>query len=1208
MNLAQLLVLFVAAIAVNVEERGAGREWVEVETVRDVKGQPHYVFGDSITGVGKSVFVGAASCNAAKGMVRILNSESGDHAEVSRLRSPALQPLDSLGSSITSTSEYEILAGAPGTEQSPGAVYVFRSTSSYSETESGGGQPPPGLIDYNDHHLTDDCIDPNWILHQRITLSRSMKINFGRAIALSRDILAVSSIGKESPYALRDTVSVINRRGTRTFIQTYSGDGEADAVSLYQRTLTRDNVTRFEPVGTLSSRDANVGKDFGHRISFDADARFLGVSAPVRQAALFGHGTDGHLEVTGVTTLDGSAVFNFKTVTIHDGGVLTVTRRDASTKRGGILSIRVQDTLLIMSGGVINISAMGYSGGPASFSSGGASEISRQGESYLGQQETLPTANYGGGGAATSTLIGIHKCIYDGSAPMFPTGYTPTSGEIGEPSGGGGGYGTAGEDGTSVQCGTSGVGGQPYGDADLSSELLFGSGGGSGHPYSFGSGGAGGDGGGIIDIRAKIVINEGMILSNGGRGQNGGYYSGGGGGGSGGSIRIEGEQLTNNGIIQAIGGSGGIRSTSSGSEGTTAVKGGDGGKGRIRLAFVTLHYEGSVDPTPVNSTIYDGSIHVFEQLSNSSQDQPWFIEHTIPRPADAYFTGHSLAVENNFIAYGSDQLLYDPVVSACDVFLYQFSEEAGEFMMFQKIEKPDSQTLTGHTTTHFGHRIKFSRNATAGAEDVALFITSLGNANYPGVLWIYRLNTDFSAFVLSEWLMADTPEPGDSFGSDVFLSTGIDYNHHRLYVLSKNTAGADENIAVGALHVFQYQLNISRSMSSVSCAYSELNLNTSMLCVLVATDLVGKPIGLTKDISQISVLINGVRELVEAFTVSEGVFHFYVTPGTPGSSQLTVAIDDEPLSSDPVQFTVGEELVTDSMSVVCNNTITAGESVVCTITAPGGYKASQGYFSVSIVNTDSHLLYNTWNELISTPLGHYVTRYITSEVPEVFPSSQSNFRAQPTFGEVIVPTEIFWDGIGEYVFHFPTSFEGLYSVFVTYKGEPVLGNNPLFVNVEAPDVSSEQSQFVCDEFTAPNRTTSCVISLRGNIDVRTGWPGIEDFLSVEFQDGGATINFDSHFVWGGVGKIRLWFIPTTESSQIDVFVSFNSTPVPPSTTRTVVVAEQSPTQVCQNAPHALSTIQILRSHAFSYSDDTVFNNAATNVVVNPRTFCENKRP
>ena len=1202
-----LLQLLHTVGSVNVEERGAGRSWVEIETLRDEKGQPHYEYGNSISGGGKSVFVGAGTCNAAKGMVRVLSSEEGDHMEVSRLRSPSLQPLDHLGSSITSSSEYEIIVGAPGSERSPGAVYIFRSIHSYSPTETGGGQPAPGLVDYNDPHLTNNSIDPNWILHQRISLSRSMKINFGRSVALSQNILAISSIGKESPYALRDTVSVINQRGTRSFIQTYSGDGEPDAVYLYQRTLARDNVTRFEPIGTLSSKGANNGKDFGFRVSFDSDERFLGVSAPVRQEALFGHGTDGHLEVTGVTTLDGSASFNFKTVTIHSGGVLTVTRRDTSTNRGGILSIRIQDTLFIENGGMINVSALGYTGGPASFASGGASEVSQQGESYSGQQSTFSSSNFGGGGAGTSTLIGIHKCIYDGSAPMFPTGYTPpTTGEIGEPSGGGGGYGTPGDDGTPVQCGTSGTGGLTYGDADLSSELLFGSGGGSGHPYSFGSGGAGGDGGGIIDIRSKVVINNGMILANGGRGQNGGYYSGGGGGGSGGSIRLEGEQLTNNGIIQAIGGSGGLRATGSGSEGTQLVKGGDGGKGRIRLAFVTLHYEGPVDPNPVNTTIYDGTIHLFERISNTTNDQPWFIEHTIPRPLDGFFIGHSLAVDNGFVAFGSDQLLEDPVLSETYVYVYKYSDASGEFAAFQKIPSPESLTITGHSTTHFGHRLKFSRNATSNIEDTTLFITSLGDSNYPGILWIYRLNTDLSEYVLSEWLIAESPEPGDSFGIDLYHSGG-EYNHERLYVLSKNTAG-NLDMTVGALHVYQYQLNISRVLSTVSCEYSELNLNTSMTCLLRTVDSTGNPVGFSRELQHVNLIIDGSPELVEINSISEGLYKFRVTPSSQGTNQLRISLEGDILSNDVVQFSVGQELFPETIHISCNNTIVAGDNVVCKIIAPGGLRSSQSYFSVTIVNTDSYLRYNSWNELVSLPLG-YVNRFITSEVPEVHPDITEGFRTEPLFAEQVTPTDILWEDLGEYVFQFPTSLEGLYSIFVKYKNEPILGNNPLFVNVEAPDINPTASSFVCEGFTAANRSTSCVITLNGGTDIRSGGEGIERYLNVEYKESGGYVNYESYFVWGGVGKIRLWFVPDSSTSeQVEVFLSFNSTSIPPSGTRIVIVAEQSPSSVCQNAPHTLSTIQILRSHAFSHSDGTVFNNAATNVVVNPRTFCENKRP
>eukprot|EP01084_Bolivina_argentea_P098330 176713_1 len=92
---------------------------------------------------------------------------------------------------------------------------------------------------------------------------------------------------------------------------------------------------------------------------------------------------------------------------------------------------------------------------------------------------------------------------------------------IGSAGGGGGGYGTKANDAEpnrkSRGYRPGGKGGNIYGDVKIT-KLLLGSGGGSGHPWSYGSDGKpGGNGGGIIFITStQITIeNNGCITANG---------------------------------------------------------------------------------------------------------------------------------------------------------------------------------------------------------------------------------------------------------------------------------------------------------------------------------------------------------------------------------------------------------------------------------------------------------------------------------------------------------------------------------------------------------------------------------------------------------------------------------------------------------------------------------------------------------------------
>jgi hypothetical protein len=146
--------------------------------------------------------------------------------------------------------------------------------------------------------------------------------------------------------------------------------------------------------------------------------------------------------------------------------------------------------------------------------------------------------------------------------------------------GGGGGYATPG--------GHSGAwnglnGGMPYGNS-LIVPLCGGSGGAAGNQFGDGRGGNGGAGGGAIHIVSNIMVQvAGKISADGADGEStqGVHKSGGGGAGSGGAIAITAPVIKMCGELSANGGKGGAAILKVVEGG---LPGGDGGRGRIRLA------------------------------------------------------------------------------------------------------------------------------------------------------------------------------------------------------------------------------------------------------------------------------------------------------------------------------------------------------------------------------------------------------------------------------------------------------------------------------------------------------------------------------------------------------------------------------------------------------------------------------------------------
>jgi hypothetical protein len=319
----------------------------------------------------------------------------------------------------------------------------------------------------------------------------------------------------------------------------------------------------------------------------------------VLQKPLFGE----HLIVSGTVVLDppqhgtGSVVMPLKygSITVKEGGILTVRAWEGPEKKGGVLALIINGQLLIEEGGRIDVSGKGFRGGAGAGYEGNrgkskkalnrTSNFGSQGESTLGIGTFSMACNGGGGGGG-----------------CYNTNYHSRQG------GSGGGFGSAGSAGITLSSYGAAAnqtysrlhafesltvkGGFAYGcesldDADLLNHMLLGSGGGGGvnHHTPREIEPAGGNGGGSLLIKAESFCNYGEILSNGADGYDieltAGDMGCGGGGGSGGAIKIVADELHELGKILAVGGKGGFaRDPYCGNE---VESGGEGGLGRIRI-------------------------------------------------------------------------------------------------------------------------------------------------------------------------------------------------------------------------------------------------------------------------------------------------------------------------------------------------------------------------------------------------------------------------------------------------------------------------------------------------------------------------------------------------------------------------------------------------------------------------------------------------
>jgi hypothetical protein len=257
-----------------------------------------------------------------------------------------------------------------------------------------------------------------------------------------------------------------------------------------------------------------------------------------------------------------------------DGGEVTAPGWDGRT--GGIIALRVQDTVKFLNGGKINASTLGFRGGTCGDCGSQTNAIDG------GRGEGTDGWQLGGGAEDYSSSVEDNNGIGGG-------GDHTTSNNGGGP-GAGGGHATPGEN--SIGDGGVSEGGGTIGTAELG-KMFFGGGGGAGSdndghlPYPERS-----DGGGMVFLSAHQITGA-EVYAEGKDGITGlqeNAYGGNSGGGAGGTVYLRSTTLD----IDKVTAKGGDRSLDDGD----GEQGGAGGDGRIRLDYNSITGESKVNPSP----------------------------------------------------------------------------------------------------------------------------------------------------------------------------------------------------------------------------------------------------------------------------------------------------------------------------------------------------------------------------------------------------------------------------------------------------------------------------------------------------------------------------------------------------------------------------------------------------------------------------------
>ncbi|CUF92198.1 GPI-anchored surface protein, putative, partial [Bodo saltans] len=765
----------------------ATQSWIRTQTLRRENGQPSYNYSDAISSLGPLLAIGTTSANRGRGEVNILKDDGGGLRRIATIANPLTADIgDGFGESI-------LLFNYNGFKQ-----VAIAALSAYSGV---------GCVYIYQQEVNNETL---WDYIQVLQPPTGTYVNnFGRTMAYDGSQLLISA---ERVYASgrRFVVTSINVIGTAQYIQS---DGVEDTIGgdpllVYRSVPDRKNKTYLEFYTSIS--DADYSLNTGASMAISGDTMVVGAS--YREQLKYGSGTDGDLDISDVKYLDGTASYNFNTIIIRSGGVLLVDSYDDVRNLGGVMTVKIQTLLYIEKGGLINLTAAGYKGGQTSFTA------------------TPPEdgAFLGGGKKATSQNIGLYACEYSTTVSVGTNLGASSVNSLSinqslpfaEACGGGGGYGTRGTAGTKVGCGTSGAGGGEYGDPALT-VLYRGSGGGSGFPWKVGAGGAGGNGGGIVQISAKQIINYGNIDANGGPGLDGGFFSGAGGGGSGGSIMLVGDNLANYGVIRAQGGKGGTRASGSGSGGDFGVRGGDGGVGRIKFDFLQTQAHGIVLPRPVNVTTYLGDVLIYKRNAST---QAWGLKTFLPRLPAFQFIGHSVALSGKMLAVASTQ--GTPVTPLEQVFMIDITHiqnDSSPITTYSVINSPNPKL-----DRLFGYRMDIENNT--------LVVSAEGTYETRGVVYIFESRNFVKDHKSHIAIYSRHPVTGDAFGN-LFV---MDYP--KLYIqlpLSQDeTLPANTQRSIGCVVVYKHMRNVSVANSYVTCDFYTITANVTLNCTLhtFATD------------------------------------------------------------------------------------------------------------------------------------------------------------------------------------------------------------------------------------------------------------------------------------------------------------------------------------------------------------------------------------
>src|SRR5262245_10403187 len=351
----------------------------------------------------------------------------------------------------------------------------------------------------------------------------------------------------------------------------------------------------------------------GIAIAFAAGACFAPLGAHAYNSG--STGADGAFSPTVSTTvpLPPSGIFNFTTVNIPAGVIVTFQKNTTNTP-----------VVILAAGDVTIAGAIDVRGTPSP-------NVGAAGDGAQGDDGTPGKGGPGGfdGGRGGLTLTGAQLVQFSAGAGLGPggggggvswltgptcdcRGCTSVGLSNSRPGAGGGFSAAAGTIGSACVLGTinysQSPGGASYGST-LLLPLIGGSGGGGGGGGSAFEGSGGGGGGGAILIAASGTVSvTGSVLADGGASGTsaGGGCGSTGGGGSGGAIRIIATVLSGNGSISAQGGVAGAIGTCDGTGGREA--GSNGAPGRVRLEAETITRTAASNP--VASTALPGNAFV----------------------------------------------------------------------------------------------------------------------------------------------------------------------------------------------------------------------------------------------------------------------------------------------------------------------------------------------------------------------------------------------------------------------------------------------------------------------------------------------------------------------------------------------------------------------------------------------------------------------